>query len=68
MLCSDCRRGTAVTPEVHRMISQILGGQLGAALAEPESAATHQVDAIASGAVEYHLERQLRSLAVLDRT
>jgi DNA repair protein RecO (recombination protein O) len=68
MLCVDCRRGMAVSAEAHGFIVQILGGQLGAALNEPESAATHQVDAIAASAIEFHLERRLRSLVVLDRT
>jgi DNA repair protein RecO (recombination protein O) len=68
MLCSDCRRGVAVSPEAHAYLCQILGGQLGTALNEPESTATHQVDAIAAGAIEFHLERRLKSLAVLDRT
>lgn len=68
MLCSGCRRGVAVSPEAHRLIRQILGGRLGAALEEPESAATRQVDAIAASALEFHLERRLRSLAVLDHT
>lgn len=68
MLCPDCRRGVAVSAEALDLIRQILGGQLGAALNEPESPATHQVDAIAAGALEFHLERRLRSLAVLDRT
>ena len=67
-LCEDCRRGVAISAEAQRLIRQILGGELGAALNEPESAATHQVDAIAAAALEHHLERRLRSLAVLDRT
>jgi len=68
MLCADCRRGMAVSAEALGLMQQILGGQLGAALNEPESAATHQVDAIAAHALEFHLERRLRSIAVLDRS
>lgn len=68
MLCADCRRGVAVSVDAHRLLTMILGGQLGAALNEPESAATHQVDALAATAMEFHLDRRLRSLAVLDRT
>ena len=68
LLCGGCRRGVAVSAEAHRLLVQILGGQLGAALNEPESAATHEVDALAAAALEYHLERRLRSLAVLERT
>ncbi|MEL7207199.1 MAG: DNA repair protein RecO [Actinomycetota bacterium] len=68
MLCSECRRGVAVSAEALALLHLILGGKLGAALNEPESTATHQVDALAATALEFHLERRLRSLAVLDRT
>lgn len=49
------------------LLQQILGGRLGAALNEPVSAATHEVDHLATRALEYHLERRLRSVTLLDR-
>jgi DNA repair protein RecO (recombination protein O) len=67
VLCADHRRGTAITPEALALMRRILGGQLGSALNEPESPATHEVDHLATRAVEHHLERQLRSITVLDR-
>jgi DNA repair protein RecO (recombination protein O) len=67
VLCVAHRRGTALTPEALELMRGILGGRLGAALNEPESAATREVDHLALRAVEHHLERRLRSAAVFDR-
>ena len=50
------------------MLRQILGGQLGAALRRPADDATTEVTAIATAAIESHLERRLRSVTVLDRS
>jgi DNA repair protein RecO (recombination protein O) len=66
-LCVDHRRGVALSPEALGLMRQILGGQLGQALNEPESGATREVDHLATRAVEHHLERRLRSAAVLER-
>ena len=46
---------------------RVLGGGLGTALAEPASAVTAEVDALATRALEVHLERHLRSTHLLDR-
>ncbi len=59
--CRNCRRGTSMSSEALRIIRLILGGQLGAALNEPESAFTHEVETLAVRSVEGHLERRLRS-------
>jgi DNA repair protein RecO (recombination protein O) len=67
MLCRAHRRGQAVSPEAIRLVRLILGGRLGAALEEPPSPATHEVDHLATLAVEHHLERHLRSATLLDR-
>ncbi|MFP5254514.1 MAG: DNA repair protein RecO [Acidimicrobiia bacterium] len=64
--CSAHRVGTAVSPEALRLVQDILGGRLGAALNEPPSAATHDVDHLATRALEHHLERRLRSITLLD--
>lgn len=66
-LCIDHRRGSTITPEALGLMRQILGGQLGSALNEPESPATREVEHLATRAVEHHLERRLRSATVLDR-
>ena len=68
LLCADDRRGTRISPDAVELLQRILGGQLGAALNEPESPATHEVDHLATRALEHHLERRLKSVSVLDRS
>lgn len=67
VLCRGCRRGQAVSPAALDLLQQILGGGLAAALRQPASPATHEVDQLATRSLEHHLERRLRSVAVLDR-
>lgn len=67
VLCRSCRRGTAISPAALDLLRRILGGQLGSALAESASPVTHEVDQLATRALEHHLERRLRSVSVLDR-
>ena len=67
LLCRTCRRGTSVSPEAVLLLQQILGGQLGAALEAPPSAATAEVEQLATRALEHHLERRLRSFGVLEQ-
>ncbi|HUR77292.1 MAG TPA: DNA repair protein RecO [Acidimicrobiales bacterium] len=59
--CIDDRRGVAVDPEAIFLMRSILGGELAAALREPASASTAEVEAIAIGLVEHHIERRLRA-------
>lgn len=66
LLCKTCRRGTAVTPAAVELLQMILGGRLNEALAASSSPATHEIDHLATRAVEHHLERRLRSVTVLD--
>ena len=66
MLCTLHRRGTRVSPEALELLQQILGGRLSQALAAPGSAATLEIDHLATRAMEYHLERRLRSVGLLD--
>jgi DNA repair protein RecO (recombination protein O) len=61
-LCRSCRRGLPVSEEALALLRRILGGQLNAALAEPQSRATDEVAALATHSLEEHLERRLRSL------
>jgi len=67
VLCRGCRRGTAVSAEALAIMQQIFGGQLGAALNLPASSATHEVEHLATRALEHHLERRLKSVTLLDR-
>lgn len=66
LTCPACRRGVAVRPESVELLQQILGGQLRLALAAAPSAATHEVDHLATRLVEHHLERRLRSMRVIE--
>jgi recombinational DNA repair protein (RecF pathway) len=60
-LCHSCRSGQAVLPETVTLVRQILGRQLRIALATPPSRATAEVERLATVAMEYHLDRRLRS-------
>ena len=67
MLCSSCRQGRAVSAEALRLLRAVLGGGLASVLAEPPSPAASEVAALATEAVEHHLERRLRTPGMLDR-
>jgi DNA repair protein RecO (recombination protein O) len=65
--CQAHRMGPALSPDALAILGDILGGRLGQALNEPPSTATAEVDQLATRALEHHLERRLRSVAILDR-
>ena len=67
VLCRRCRSGVPISGAAQDLLRRILEGELTAALAEPPTPATREIDALATAAMEAHLERRLRSLAVLDR-
>ena len=66
VLCRDCRRGRPVSSSAIAVMRAVLGGGLAGALAVTEPAVCAEGDAVATSAVEYHLERRLRSRRVLD--
>ena len=66
--CRDCRRGRPVTGEALEVMRRILGGGLGGVLASEHGAVEGEVDVLATSLLEHHLERRLRSVAVLDQT
>jgi DNA repair protein RecO (recombination protein O) len=65
--CGEHRRGPTVSGDAISLLHDILGGRLGQALNEPASPATHEIDHLATRSMEHHLERRLRSIAVLER-
>lgn len=67
VLCHRCRQGRPISREALEMLRQILGGQLGEVLRRPPDETTGEVSAVATAAIEAHLERRLRSVTVLDR-
>ncbi len=68
VLCRRCRQGRSISAEALELLRQILGGQLGEALRRSNDDAAAEVTAIATEAIETHLERRLRSMAVLERS
>ena len=68
LLCSEHRRGIAVSPEAVAVLRLVLGGRLGEALDRPADAATHEVEGLATRSLEHHLERRLRSVTLLPHT
>ena len=54
-----------ISPEAVKLLQKILGGELAAALNAPESQTTKEIDAIASTAIEYFLERKIKSTKIL---
>lgn len=67
VVCRSCRSGIALTPAALVLLRAILGGRLNDALATPESPATHEVAALATMALEHHIERRLRTVAMFER-
>jgi DNA repair protein RecO (recombination protein O) len=67
VLCRACARGGGrpITPEGLGLLRLMLGGGLNAALAEPVGPATHEVEQLGIRALEHHVERRLRSTALL---
>lgn len=66
--CNDCRRGRPVTDGAVNLMRRILGGGLAGVLEEPVGPATGEVDMLSTALIEHHLERRLRSVAVMDQT
>ena len=66
--CRDHRRGRPISDTALDVMRRIFGGGLASVLAEDVGPATGEVDQLATSLMEHHLERRLRSVAVLDQT
>ena len=66
VLCRTCRSGQSISPGALTILREILGGQLVRALAREESPVTHEVSALATQALEFHIERHLRAVAMFE--
>jgi len=66
VLCRTCRQGAPISPAALELMRMILGGRLNEALDLPGSATTHEVAAHATRALEHHLERRLRTVAMFE--
>ena len=67
VLCRSCRSGGPISREALDILRDILGGRLNEALAAPESRASHEVGVLATKAMEHHLERRMRTVAIFER-
>jgi DNA repair protein RecO (recombination protein O) len=65
-LCRACRTGAPLSEEALEVMRMILGGRLNDALALPASSTTHEVAAHATRALEHHIERRLRTVAMFE--
>ena len=64
VLCRSCRRGRPISAEALLLLRRTLGGGLAGVLSESRTPATDEVGALATEAVEAHLDRRLRSVRV----
>lgn len=61
-LCRRCRRGRPMSGSALGLLRRIMGGGLGGVLSEPEPSGSAEVAALATEAMEAHLDRRLRSV------
>ncbi|MGB0111796.1 MAG: DNA repair protein RecO [Ilumatobacteraceae bacterium] len=66
VLCRSCRSGQSISPAALTIMRDILGGRLVQALALEESPATHEVSSLATRALEFHIERHLKAVAMFE--
>ncbi len=65
-LCRACRSGASISPAALAIMRDILGGRLNQALTLEDSPATHEVGALATRALEHHIERRLKAVAMFE--
>jgi DNA repair protein RecO (recombination protein O) len=63
-LCAQCRRGRAVSAAALSLLRRIGGGELGVVLREVDPPGAGEVHSLMGAAIEEHLGRRLRTLAV----
>ncbi|MEO1057800.1 MAG: DNA repair protein RecO C-terminal domain-containing protein, partial [Actinomycetota bacterium] len=66
VMCRSCRSGHPLSADALAVIRDILGGRLAHALTLDESAVTHEVAALSTHALEYHVERRMRTVAMFE--
>ncbi len=66
VLCRQCRSGSSISPAALGIMRNVLGGRLNEALALEESPATHEVSALATRALEHHIERRLKAVSIFE--
>lgn len=63
--CRNCRQGIAISTDSLTLLRAILSGGLNAVLDLPTSNTTHDLEALATRAMEHHLERRLRAIHII---
>ncbi len=63
--CRGCGGGRAVSEDALNVSRAVLSGGLNTVLDLPEGRVTHEVEALATAALEAHIERRLRALRLL---
>jgi len=66
VLCRSCRSGQSISPGALEILREILGGRLVHALGRDESPITHEVSSLATRALEFHIERRLKAVAMFE--
>jgi DNA repair protein RecO (recombination protein O) len=66
VLCRSCRTGAPISSDALDVTRMILGGRLNEALDLPAGPVTHEVAGHANRALEHHLERRLRTVAMFE--
>ena len=66
VLCRSCRSGQSISAPALSLLRDILGGRLQHALAQEESPVTHELSALATKALEFHIERRLKAVAMFE--
>ena len=66
VFCNKCQRGRTISDTSIAVMRAILGGGLKQALEVKDMQTVSEIDRIASEAVEFHLERKIRSRRVMD--
>lgn len=67
VLCRQCRSGVPISQEALEVMRMILGGRLNEALDLQSGPVTHEVAGHATRALEHHLERRLRTVAMFEQ-
>jgi len=65
--CRTCRTGGAISPGALGIMRDIFGGRMQQSLQLDESPLTHEVGTLATRALEHHIERRLKAVAMFER-
>ena len=66
VMCRSCRTGAPISAGALEVMQMILGGRMNEALDLPAGPVTHEVAGHANRALEHHLERRLRTVAMFE--